>query len=195
MMRRVYCRYRLASYSWSAGVEHRRGAGHGGLEARGVHLDAVPGAVFLVADALEPRARMDQREIDVEEHGRSAGHGSIIRKPDYRMSSLALMRDWKDTLNLPRTDFPMKANLPATEPATIARWEEMDLYGRIRAARRGTRRATCCTTARRTPTARSTSGHALNKILKDLCVKSRSMAGFDAPVRARAGTATACPSS
>ena len=91
------------------------------------------------------------------------------------------MRDWKDTLNLPRTDFPMKANLPATEPATIARWEAIGLYGRIR--ERAPRRAadSSCTTARRTPTAQIHIGHALNKILKDLIVKSRSMAGFDAP--------------
>jgi isoleucyl-tRNA synthetase len=47
------------------------------------------------------------------------------------------MRDWKETLNLPRTDFPMKANLPVTEPATIARWDEMGLYACTREARRG----------------------------------------------------------
>ena len=47
------------------------------------------------------------------------------------------MSDWKDTLNLPRTDFPMKANLPTSEPATLARWAQMDLYGRIRKAREG----------------------------------------------------------
>ena len=47
------------------------------------------------------------------------------------------MRDWKDTLNLPRTDFPMKANLPATEPATIARWDAMDLYGSCATRGRG----------------------------------------------------------
>ena len=45
------------------------------------------------------------------------------------------MRDWKDTLNLPRTEFPMKANLPATEPVTIARWEAMRLGARLRTAR------------------------------------------------------------
>ncbi len=90
------------------------------------------------------------------------------------------MRDWKDTLNLPRTDFPMKANLPATEPATIARWEEMDLYGRLRAARRHAPRYVLHDGP---PYANGQIhiGHALNKILKDLCVKSRSMAGFDAP--------------
>ena len=41
------------------------------------------------------------------------------------------MADWKETLNLPRTDFPMKANLPATEPEALARWAAMDLYGKI----------------------------------------------------------------
>ena len=90
------------------------------------------------------------------------------------------MRDWKDTLNLPRTEFPMKANLPATEPATIARWEEMDLYGRLRAARRGKPRYVLHDGP---PYANGQVhlGTAMNKILKDLCVKSRSMAGFDAP--------------
>ena len=47
------------------------------------------------------------------------------------------MADWKDTLNLPRTDFPMKANLQTAEPQALARWEEMGLYG---ADSRGTRR-------------------------------------------------------
>ncbi|MEZ5320050.1 MAG: class I tRNA ligase family protein, partial [Vicinamibacterales bacterium] len=90
------------------------------------------------------------------------------------------MRDWKDTLNLPRTDFPMKANLPATEPAMLARWDAMDLYGRLRAARRG--RATFVLHDG-PPYANGQIhiGHALNKVLKDLVVKSRSMAGFDAP--------------
>ena len=47
------------------------------------------------------------------------------------------MVDWKDTLNLPRTDFPMKANLQTAEPQALDRWKEMDLYGRIRESRRG----------------------------------------------------------
>jgi isoleucyl-tRNA synthetase len=90
------------------------------------------------------------------------------------------MRDWKDSLHLPRTAFPMKANLPATEPATIARWDTMDLYGLIRAARRGRPKYVLHDGP---PYANGEihQGHALNKILKDLCVKSRSMAGFDAP--------------
>jgi len=90
------------------------------------------------------------------------------------------MRDWKATLNLPRTDFPMKANLQATEPQTIARWEAMDLYGRIRQARAGRPRFVLHDGP---PYANGEihNGHALNKILKDIVVKSRSLAGYDAP--------------
>ena len=47
------------------------------------------------------------------------------------------MPDWKDTLNLPRTDFPMKANLQTAEPDALAQWDAMGLYAKIRAARKG----------------------------------------------------------
>ena len=47
------------------------------------------------------------------------------------------MPEWKDTVNLPRTDFPMKANLQTAEPEWLARWDSMDLYGQIRARRKG----------------------------------------------------------
>jgi isoleucyl-tRNA synthetase len=90
------------------------------------------------------------------------------------------MRDWKDTLNLPRTDFPMKANLAATEPAAIARWESMDLYGRLRARGR-TQPKFVLHDGPPYANGQIHIGHALNKILKDFVVKSRSMAGFDAP--------------
>ena len=90
------------------------------------------------------------------------------------------MADWKDTLNLPRTGFPMKANLPTTEPETLARWAAMDLYGKIRERRRG---APTYVLHDGPPYANGQIhlGTALNKILKDFAVKSRSMAGFDAP--------------
>jgi isoleucyl-tRNA synthetase len=90
------------------------------------------------------------------------------------------MRNWKDTLNLPQTAFPMKANLPDTEPATIAQWDEMDLYGQIRAKRAGRPQYVLHDGP---PYANGDIhiGHALNKILKDFVVKSRTMAGFDAP--------------
>ena len=90
------------------------------------------------------------------------------------------MPDWKDTLNLPRTDFPMKANLPTSEPETLARWKQMGLYEKIRAARTGAPKFVLHDGP---PYANANihMGTALNKILKDLVVKSRSMAGFDAP--------------
>jgi isoleucyl-tRNA synthetase len=90
------------------------------------------------------------------------------------------MPEWKQTVNLPRTDFPMKASLQTAEPAAIARWTEMDLYGQIRAARRGAPKYVLHDGP---PYAngRIHMGHALNKILKDFIVKSRTMAGFDAP--------------
>ena len=90
------------------------------------------------------------------------------------------MPDWKETLNLPRTGFRMKAGLPAREPEAIARWEKMDLYGRIRERRRGARRYVLHDGP---PYANGAIhvGTALNKILKDFIVRARTMAGYDAP--------------
>ena len=90
------------------------------------------------------------------------------------------MADWKDTLNLPRTDFPMKANLQTAEPEALARWAGMNLYGKIRERRKG---APTFVLHDGPPYANGQIhlGTALNKILKDLVVKSRTMAGFDAP--------------
>jgi isoleucyl-tRNA synthetase len=90
------------------------------------------------------------------------------------------MPEWKDTVNLPRTDFPMKANLQAAEPEWLARWEAMDLYGRIREGRKGAPKFVLHDGP---PYANGQIhlGTALNKILKDFVVKSRSMAGLDAP--------------
>ena len=90
------------------------------------------------------------------------------------------MAEWKDTCNLPRTAFAMKANLQTTEPDTVARWDAMDLYGQIRAARKG---ATLYLLHDGPPYANGEIhiGTALNKILKDFVVKSHNMLGFDAP--------------
>ena len=90
------------------------------------------------------------------------------------------MSDWKTTLNLPQTDFPMKANLQTTEPAAIARRDEMGLYERIRSQRAGAPRFVLHDGP---PYANGQIhiGRALNKILKDFIVKSRTMSGFDAP--------------
>jgi isoleucyl-tRNA synthetase len=90
------------------------------------------------------------------------------------------MPEWKDTVNLPRTDFPMKANLPTSEPETLARWAAMNLYGKIRENRK---EAPKFVLHDGPPYANGNIhiGTAMNKILKDLVVKSRSMAGYDAP--------------
>jgi len=88
--------------------------------------------------------------------------------------------DYKATLNLPRTDFPMKAELPRREPEILKRWAEMDLYGRIREKSRGRPRFVLHDGP---PYANGHIhvGHALNKILKDIIIKSRQMMGFDCP--------------
>src|SRR5215208_8516844 len=90
------------------------------------------------------------------------------------------MPDWKETVNLPHTGFPMKANLQTAEPEAIARWDAMHLYGQIRDQRRG---ASKFVLHDGPPYANGHIhlGHALNKILKDIVVKSKTMAGFDAP--------------
>jgi isoleucyl-tRNA synthetase len=90
------------------------------------------------------------------------------------------MAEWKDTLNLPRTDFPMKANLQTAEPQALARWAEMRLYERIREHRAG-RRKFVLHDGPPYANGRIHLGTAMNKILKDLVVKSRTMMGFDAP--------------
>ena len=90
------------------------------------------------------------------------------------------MPEWKDTCNLPRTAFSMKANLQAAEPEAIARWQQIDLYGQLRRARSGAEKFVLHDGP---PYANGEIhiGTALNKVLKDLVVKSRSMAGWDAP--------------
>jgi len=88
--------------------------------------------------------------------------------------------DYKATLNLPRTDFPMKASLPQREPEMLQRWQAMDLYGLIRRQAQGRPRFVLHDGP---PYANGHIhlGHALNKILKDIIVKSRQMMGFSCP--------------
>ncbi|MBI4887783.1 MAG: isoleucine--tRNA ligase [Acidobacteria bacterium] len=90
------------------------------------------------------------------------------------------MPEWKETVNLPRTGFPMKANLQTAEPEALARWAAMDLYGQIRARRRGSPKFVLHD-GPPYANAQIHLGTALNKILKDFVVKSRTMTGFDAP--------------
>ncbi len=88
--------------------------------------------------------------------------------------------DLKKTVNLPRTDFSMKANLPQTEPLILAKWEEEKLYSQIRAARAG-RPVFVLHDGPPYANGNIHLGTAFNKILKDFIVKSKNMAGFDAP--------------
>ena len=88
--------------------------------------------------------------------------------------------DLKSTLQLPRTDFPMKANLPQREPERLAQWDADDLYQQIREARAGAPKYILHDGP---PYANGALhfGHALNKCLKDFVVKTKTMAGFDSP--------------
>lgn len=90
------------------------------------------------------------------------------------------MTDYKDTVFLPRTDFPMKAGLAAKEPQILAKWREQDLYGQIRAARAGAERFILHDGP---PYANGDlhMGHAMNKVLKDIIVRSQTLLGKDAP--------------
>lgn len=90
------------------------------------------------------------------------------------------MMDYKATLNLPKTDFPMRANLPQREPEMLKYWGQLDLYEKIRAARKGCKKYVLHDGP---PYANGEIhiGHAVNKVLKDIIVKSRTMSGCDAP--------------
>ena len=88
-------------------------------------------------------------------------------------------RDYSQTLFLPKTDFPMRAGLPQKEPEILARWHELGLYGRLRAAAKGRPRFVLHDGP---PYANGNIhiGHALNKILKDVVTRSQQMLGYDA---------------
>ncbi|MBU6252071.1 MAG: isoleucine--tRNA ligase [Alphaproteobacteria bacterium] len=89
-------------------------------------------------------------------------------------------RDYRDTVFLPKTDFPMKAGLPQKEPGILARWQEADLYRRLRDARKGREKFILHDGP---PYANGDMhiGHALNHILKDMVVRTQSLLGKDAP--------------
>jgi isoleucyl-tRNA synthetase len=91
-----------------------------------------------------------------------------------------MSQNYKETLNLPKTDFPMKANLATREPEMLKKWQEAGLYEQIQAARAD---AELFVLHDGPPFANGDvhMGTALNKILKDLVVKSKTMAGFRAP--------------
>ena len=90
------------------------------------------------------------------------------------------MADYKDTLNLPQTAFPMKADLAKREPDLLRYWQELDLYARQRAEFAGRPRFVLHDGP---PYANGDIhiGHAVNKILKDIIIRSKTLAGFDVP--------------
>ena len=107
----------------------------------------------------------------------------VVPIPPYNVKKSTVWRiplDFKSTCNLPKTSFSMKANLPQNEPKLLEHWEHLRLYERIRQARKG---AAVYVLHDGPPYANGPIhlGHALNKCLKDFVVKSKSMAGFDAP--------------
>jgi len=90
------------------------------------------------------------------------------------------MTDYKATLNLPNTAFPMKANLAQREPQILKKWQQSEIYNSIRKARKGSEQFILHDGP---PYANGDIhiGHAVNKILKDIIVKSKTLSGFDAP--------------
>ncbi|ABS61910.1 isoleucyl-tRNA synthetase [Parvibaculum lavamentivorans DS-1] len=88
-------------------------------------------------------------------------------------------RDYRDTLFLPTTDFPMKAGLPAREPEWLARWQKLGLYERLRESAKG-RETFILHDGPPYANGNIHIGHALNKILKDVVVRSQQMMGKDA---------------
>jgi isoleucyl-tRNA synthetase len=89
-------------------------------------------------------------------------------------------RDYRDTVFLPKTDFPMKAGLPQKEPGILARWQDENLYDKLRETRRGAEKFILHDGP---PYANGDMhiGHALNRILKDMVVRTQGMMGKDAP--------------
>jgi isoleucyl-tRNA synthetase len=88
--------------------------------------------------------------------------------------------DYKGTINLPVTGFPMKADLAKREPERLASWERDDIYGKIRKVAKG-RPTFILTDGPPYANGALHLGHSLNKILKDIIVKSRTLDGYDAP--------------
>src|SRR6266496_512266 len=96
------------------------------------------------------------------------------------LAALAMSQNYKETLNLPRTDFPMKANLAAREPEMLKMWDETRLYQQIQKSREG-RQLFVLHDGPPFANGDVHMGTALNKILKDLVVRSQTMLGRRAP--------------
>ena len=89
-------------------------------------------------------------------------------------------KDFKDTLWMPKTDFPMRGNLPKREPDVQAKWDELDVYKK-RVAKNAGQKSFVLLDGPPYANGDIHMGHALNKILKDFIVRYKSMAGFNAP--------------
>ena len=134
--------------------------------ARGAGQGAKPKGEGKAAVAKGGSAALKEKSSG--DKGGKPGHGGAVEGG----------RDWGATLFLPQTEFPMRAGLPEAEPKMLKRWEDMDLYGTIRKASKGRPKFVLHDGP---PYANGDIhiGHALNKILKDLYVKSQQMLGFD----------------
>ena len=101
-----------------------------------------------------------------------------VKPPEKAEGRATSERDWSATLYLPQTPFPMRAGLPELEPKLLQRWDEIGLYGKLRTQSKGRPKFVLHDGP---PYANGNIhiGHALNKILKDLVVKSQQMLGFD----------------
>ncbi len=102
-----------------------------------------------------------------------------MSEPTSKASTAATTTDYRATLNLPDTPFPMRGDLPKREPGWVRSWNEQGLYKRLRDARRG---APLFVLHDGPPYANGQihMGHAVNKVLKDMIIKARQLAGFDA---------------
>jgi isoleucyl-tRNA synthetase len=89
------------------------------------------------------------------------------------------MKDYKDTINLPSTDFPMKGNLPNREPEILSRWNQIHLYQKLR--QQAKNKTFILHDGPPYANGNIHLGHAVNKVLKDIVIKSRTLSGYDAP--------------
>src|ERR1700728_4441746 len=90
------------------------------------------------------------------------------------------MTEYKNTLNLPKTDFPMKASLAEREPLILKKWESLNLYKQLREQGLN-RKKFILHDGPPYANGHLHMGHALNKILKDIVIKSKTFSGYDAP--------------
>ena len=123
-------------------------------------------------------ASLDELKAQIARDELTAREFFGLIKPKYGTENL--MSDYKSTLNLPETGFPMRGDLAKREPGMLARWTDDDLYGIIRAAKKGKKTFILHDGP---PYANGSIhiGHSVNKILKDIIVKSKGLSGYDSP--------------